>query len=360
MEEAPGAHYMMSAFKRQYADRVPVTLLPGPYISRTRDYTLREFYTDARKSAEAHLAFYDRYKPDSLIVYNHMYSEVEALGCEIEFPEDGIPYPKRYLLEDKSDLAKLKLPDPAKDGRLPDLIDTAQRVASQVQNAAAVSSGGSGPWNIAVHLRGAEELLVDTATDPGFVHEVMKFSTEVVKTIGDSLMNAGFAPGMGEASASCSLISPQIYRDFIKPYHAEICNHRGSKGFPATMHICGYIDPMLEDVVETGISLLSLDALSSLQKLVELTDGKLVIMGNVKTDLYAFGERREMEEAIRNCIETAAEGSGFILCSGCEIPADSKEDMVDHYFRYGREYSREYMSRLQERKPELFDQTSAE
>jgi uroporphyrinogen decarboxylase len=354
MEEATGTQYMMSAFGRQYADRIPTTLIIGPYCSRLPGYTLGEIFTDTRKNAEAHLAVYHRFKPDSLIVYNHIYMEAEAIGSELEFPEDGIPHPKRPLVEDKSSLAKLKVPDPAKDGRLPDLIELAQTVSSEVQGAVGVSSAHSGPWNIAMHLRGAEALLLDTATDPGFVHELMKFTTEVVKTVGDALISAGFSPGLGEASASCSLISPAIYRDFIKPYHGELCKYFGSKGVPLALHICGYIDPMMEDVVETGISLLSLDGPSSLKKLVDLSGGKLVIMGNVKTSLYAFGTQEEMEESIRDCIDSAAEGSGYILSSGCEVPLESTEDRIDHFFQYGRQYGREYTSKLRERRPELF------
>jgi uroporphyrinogen decarboxylase len=354
MEETRGFQYMMTAMQRQYADRVPVTVAIGPYGSRLSRYTLRETYTDAKKNAEGLLAFYHRFKPDSVSVINHVYMEAEAIGCEIEFPQDGMPHPKRLLLEDKVHLAKLKIPDPAKDGRMPDLIELAQMISSEVQGMASVSAGHSGPWNVAMHLRGAEALLLDTARDPGFVHELMKFTTEVIKKLGDALVNAGFSPGLGEASASCTLISPKIYRNFIKPYHTELCNYFGSKGVPLGLHICGYIDPIMEDVIETGINFLSLDAASSLEKLVDLSGGKLVIVGNVKTSLYASGTREEMEEAISNCIDTAAEGSGYILCSGCEIPLDSTEDRISHYFEYGRRYGREYISRLRDRSPQLF------
>ena len=355
MEEATGLQYMMSAVKRKYADRIPTTMLIGPYCTSQSQYNLREIFTDPKKNAEAHLDVYRRFKPDSLIVYNHIYMEAETIGCEMEFPEDGVPHPKRPLLEDKADLAKLEVPDPAKDGRLPELIELAQIVSAEVKGETVVSLAHSGPWNVAMHLRGSEALLIDTATDPEFVHEIMKYANEVVKTIGDSLLSAGFSHGLGEASASCSLISPAIYRDFIKPYHSELCNYFGSKGAPLSLHICGDIDPIMEDVVETGIGFLSLDSLSSLKKLVGLADGKLLIMGNVKTGLYAYGTREEMEEAIRDCIDTAAEGSGYILCSGCEVPIESTDDRIDHYFEYAHQYGREYMSKLRERKPELFE-----
>ena len=343
MNQTTGKHYMLSALRRKHTDRVPSTVLIGPYCSRLTRYSVREILTDPQKSASAHLAFHDRFKPDSLIVYNDIYLEAEAVGCELEFPEDGISHPKRALLEDKAKLARLQLPDPQKDGRIPYFIEVCQRVSDQIRKTTALGLGHSGPWNIAMHLRGAEALLMDTATDPQFVHELMKFATEVVREMGDALIDAGFSPSLGEAAASCSLISPRIYREFIKPYHKELCSYFRSKNRFMSLHICGKIDPIMEDLLDTGIYLLSLDAASSLQKLVQLADRKIVIMGNVPTTHFSSGSRREMEASIRQCIETAAAESGYILASGCEIPFDSTEDRLDHFFEYSRQYGREFM-----------------
>jgi len=346
MRQTTGKEYMLSALRRKPMDRVPTTVLIGPYCCRLTRYSVKEILTDARKSTEAHLAFHERFKPDSLIVYNDIYLEAEAIGSELEFPENGISHPKRALLEDKARLARLSIPDPHKDGRMPYFIEVCQRVSAQVRETTALGLGHSGPWNIAMHLRGAEALLMDTATDPKFVHELMKFATEVVRQMGDALIEAGFSPSLGEAGASCSLISPRIYQEFIKPYHKELCGYFRSKKRFMSLHICGRIDPIMEDILETGIFLLSLDAGSSLEKLSQLADRKLVIMGNVPTTHFSSGTRDEMESSIRRCIEIAAADSGYILASGCEIPFDSTEDRIEHFFEYSRQYGKEFMEGL--------------
>ena len=354
MAEYSGKKHIVSALMRRYTDRVPVTILIGPYCSRLVNYSIRDILKDAKKSTEAHLAFYNRFAPDSVIIYNDIYLEVEALGCELEFPEDDISHPKTVLLKDKSRLARLKLPDPKRDGRIPYFIEVCQRVSDEVRKTTALGLGHSGPWNIAMHLRGTETLLLDTFEDPAFVHDLMNFSTEVVRTVGDEVIEAGFSPSLGEAAASCSLISPQIYREFIKPYHTELCSYFKSKGaFPA-LHICGEIDLIMEDVIDTGIKFLSLDAPSSLQRCLETANGKIIVMGNIPTTIFSRGTRQEMEKAIRECIQTAAEESGFILASGCEIPLNSTEDRIDHFFSYSRQYGRQFISNLKQRRPELF------
>jgi uroporphyrinogen decarboxylase len=194
-----------------------------------------------------------------------------------------------------------------------------------------------------MHLRGAEALLMDTVTDSAFVHDLMTFTTEVVRTLGNELIEAGLSPSLGEAAASCSLISPRIYREFIKPYHQALCRYFKGKKRLLAIHICGKIDPIMEDILETGVYLLSIDAASSLQKSVRIADQKKIIMGNVPTTHFSSGSRQEMETSIRQCIETAAAGGGYILASGCEIPFDSTEDRIDHFFEYSRQYGREYM-----------------
>ncbi len=354
MEEPTGRQYLMSALKRQHLDRVPTSILIGPYCSKLTHYSVKEILTDARKSAEAHLAFHDRFKPDSLVVYNDIYLELEAVGCELEFPDDNISRPKGPLLEERSQLANLKVPDPKKDGRLPYFLELCERVSSGIGKTAAMGLGHSGPWNLAMHLRGTEKLLMDDLAEPDFVHELMRFTTEVVKAVGDALIAAGFAPSLGEATASCSLISPRIYREFVKPYHQELRDYFLSKRTRMAMHICGFIDPILEDLLETGIDFISLDAPSSLQKLWEQSGGRVTIMGNVPTAYFATGTAEEMEKAVANCFETAAAGSGFLLSSGCEIPLNSTDDRIEHYFETAHRQGREFISGLKESKPQLF------
>ena len=353
MAESTGKQYMVSALKRTFLDRIPTTVLIGPYCSRIAGYTVKEILTDSKKSAEAHLAFYDRFHPDSVVVYNDIYLEAEAIGCEMVFPEDHISHPKKPYLEEKSQLSKLKIPDPKKDGRIPYFLEVCERVAPVVKKTASMGLGHSGPWNIAMHLRGAEQLIVDDMMEPAFVHELMRFATDVVKSMGDTLIDSGFSPSIGEAAASCSIISPKIYRDFIKPYHKELCDYFKTKGAPLSLHICGFIDPIMEDILETGISFISLDAPSSLEKLVDASSGKTTIMGNVPTSLFANGTQEEMEAAVRHCIETAARGSGYILASGCEIPLNSTEDRVDHFLQYGRRYGREFLTKMKDQGSEL-------
>jgi len=334
-----GKDRIVAAVKGQYADRVPATVMFGAYVAKLAGFAMPEFFTDAEKHAKAHVRAYEIFHPDTMTITGDVYVNAEAFGAKVEFPEDAPPHLETSVLEDKANLGKLIIPDPEKVSRLCWYLEACERVKSEIKDIP-VSGASQGPWTVAADLRGLERLIFDTADDPDFVHQLMRFTTEWVKISIAAIREIGIGVGMGEASASCSVISPKIYRAFIKPYHEEISNYFKERKLYVSLHICGYIDPIMEDVLETGIGMISIDSPSSLGKLVELAQGKAVIMGNVPTLLFAEGTKQQMEAAVKECVDTAAKGSKYILCSGCDIPINSRKETIDCFMEAANKYGR--------------------
>ena len=339
MDTYTGKDRMIAALKGQYTDRVPATVMFGPYVANLIDCNLIDFYFDAKMHAKAHINAYEIFKPDSITICGDVYLDAEAFGAEVEFFKDANPHLKNTILSDKSKLDKLSIPDPKEHNRLRWYLDVCGRLNSECKD---VTSGGgtTGPWTLAAYLRGIENLIFDTVDDPDFVHRLMRFTTEWSKIWTMAIRETGVGIGMGEASASCSVISPKIYKAFIKPYHQELINYFKEKRLYISLHICGYIDPIMEDILDTGIAMISIDSPSSLQKLVELSQGRTTIMGNVPTPLFADGTNEEIEATAKECIEIAARGSKYILCSGCEIPLNSRKENIDYFMAAANKYGR--------------------
>jgi len=94
----------------------------------------------------------------------------------------------------------------------------------------------------------------------------------------------------------------------------------------------------MEDVVSTGVSAISIDEGSSLQKMIEIAKGKAVVIGNVPVGLFRDGTREQMEAAVKRCTDIAAKDSGYVLASGCEIPGESPVEKVRSFFEAGAKY----------------------
>jgi uroporphyrinogen decarboxylase len=175
--------------------------------------------------------------------------------------------------------------------------------------------------------------------DPDYVHELMRFCTQMSIRFGEALYPLKAGLSYSEAPASCSLISPKIYRTFISPYHKQIVDHFKENKVGVGLHICGYTDPILEDMVNTGVTNISIDAPADLAKAVEATRGKAVLIGNVSTDLFFSGSMEEMKQAIKNCLDVAPKDSGYILASGCEVPGVAPPEKVDWFMELANELS---------------------
>ena len=326
-----------AAFKTTFADqkpqmdRIPAYLITGQCNAQLIGASIKEWLQDPQVFVKAQVAAYERFRPDILLMMWDLLMDAEAIGNELKYPEDSLCITTKAALEDKGKLGSLQLPDPQKDGRLPGYLEAVADTKKIVADAI-VSAVIAGPWTIAIGLRGATELIRDALKDPDYVHELMQFCTRQSISFAEAIIPLGVGLGYSEAPASCSLISPKMYRSFVFPYHKQIVDHFKARKVGIGLHICGYADPILEDMVNTGVTNISVDAPTDLAKAVEASRGRAVLIGNLDTNLFYSGSREEMRQAVKNCIDAAPSDSGYIISSGCEVPAIAPPEKSEWFY----------------------------
>jgi uroporphyrinogen decarboxylase len=116
------------------------------------------------------------------------------------------------------------------------------------------------------------------------------------------------------------LLSPEIYRRYIKPRHAQLfaCIKKLAP-VKIFFHSCGAIRPLLGDLIETGI-----DILNPVQKSAKGMDlfelkkefGKDLVFwgGGVDTQrVFSSGTPEEVREDVSRSIDALAPGGGFVF-----------------------------------------------
>jgi uroporphyrinogen decarboxylase len=342
VEAYVGKQRISAAFKKTFTDkdpqldRIPAYMFTGHCNAQLVGASVREFLLDPKVFVKAQVAAYERYKPDIVLMMWDLFMDAEAMGNELRFLEDTMCMPTKLALEDKGKLNSLKVPDPAKDGRLPGYLEACAETKKIITDSI-VSGVISGPWTIAVGLRGASELILDAMDDPDYVHELMQLCTQATIRFTEAISELGVGIGYSEAPASCNLISPEMYRTFVLPYHKQIMNYFKEKKVGLGLHICGNANPILEDMVNTGVTNVSIDTATDFAKAVEATRGKAVLIGNVDPNLFLAGGRDDMKQAIQNCIDKAPKDSGYILASGCEVPGNAPPEKIDWFMELANE-----------------------
>jgi uroporphyrinogen decarboxylase len=192
-------------------------------------------------------------------------------------------------------------------------------------------------------------MLLDTFEDPGFIHDVMRVTTDFCKVWGEAIAKTGIGLSFSEPTASISLISPDNYREFIAPYHKELVDHFKARKTGVTTHICGTTYPIYEDLLGCGFTTVSFDLdqqadpklhVDQLARFMEVSKGRAVAIGNVDATLFERATKAEIEAEVRRCVDAAGRYSGWILSTSCEIPPRSNPEIVQWFMDAAKDYGR--------------------
>ena len=341
---------VVAAYKGGFADRVPAYPIAGSFAGCLDGLSIEEYCTNPTKATKAMLNYYERYEPDIMIAFNDLAKEAEAIGCHVKYSDYVVPSIDRHVLQDdRGKLARLEIPDPKRDGRLPAFLEQCAALSS-AKLPSALGAVLVGPWTIAMLMRNPELMCLDTIDDPQFVHELMRFTTEYAKRVGDAVLETRIGLSYSDPTASCSLVGPDTYREFIKPYHKALVDYFKAKKVGTTVHICGTTHQIHEDLVDVGFVAITIDLdqqsdpalkVDQLDKLVTLGNARgVVAIGNVDATIFERAGRAEIEAEVRRCIDTVGRRSRFVLSTSCELPPRADPDCVRWFMEAAREYGR--------------------
>ncbi len=202
------------------------------------------------------------------------------------------------------------------------------------------------PFKVSWRRRGSmQELLIDFALNPQMVQDLARIATDFDKAAIDMIAEVGAdavtVPG-DLAGEYTTIMSPKHYREFIKPYHKEIVDHAHKKGLKIIKHTDGNVWPILDDFLEVGF-----DGFHPIQpqcmdigEVKAYLAGKMCVMGNIDCrDLLVSGTEEEVEQTVKETIEKAATGGGYIISSSNSIHPNVKPEnyitMVRGAHKYG-------------------------
>lgn len=260
---------------------------------------------------------------------------------ESSWPSDA---PIDYPIKDGNDWKNYTMPDPNLPSRL-DGIKTALKISKE--NGMAIAGGVRGPFSSTMLLLGMENLSLSFYDDPELVLDIMKKCTDFFIEGGIRMIEAGvdvilLADDYGSNHAP--FISPKLFKRFVVPNVERMVNSFKCLGVPVIMHSDGHIRPILDSLVEAGISAynpIERSANMDLKEVKQMYGKKICLVGNVnnKTTLVT-GTVDDVENEVKECIRIAAPGGGYILCSDHSVHDDIPNENVFALYEAGRKYGR--------------------
>ncbi len=135
---------------------------------------------------------------------------------------------------------------------------------------------------------------------------------------------------IGCARSSPTFISPKQFEEFALPEYEYTINTIIDAGMTPLLHCDTDWTRFLHYFrrFPARKCILELDGASDIRKAKEILGDYMCIMGDVPATLLAGGTKDEVMDYCRGLIREIGKGGGFILSSGCSIPANAKPENV--------------------------------
>ena len=101
-------------------DRKPIIPLIMRYAAKLSEVPYSQYCKDYKTLVASDLKTYELFGYDMVSVISDAFREAHDLGANVDFPYDGVPNCKDYLIKDYDDLDKIRIIDPLQSERMLD------------------------------------------------------------------------------------------------------------------------------------------------------------------------------------------------------------------------------------------------
>lgn len=191
-----------------------------------------------------------------------------------------------------------------------------------------------GFFEISWFMRGMNNFLVDMMVNPEYAELLMDCIAEylisrtvrILEAAGDGTIDC-VELNDDVGSQNGLLISPDLWRQFVKPRMKRMIDRFSGYGVKIRYHSCGGIRPIIPDLIEIGVDILNpVQCLARRMDLRELKDAygrDLTFNGGIDTqELMPHKRGEEYEQEVRAILRMMGRNGGYIMAPAHAIQVD--------------------------------------
>ncbi len=174
-------------------------------------------------------------------------------------------------------------------------------------------------WERAYNLVGMDRLMTAFYDAPDAVREIFRRITDFQMGIAGHYAKCGIEAARtgGDLGTQVGLlVSPGIMEEFLVPEWRRLIAFYKEREAIITRHCCGHVEPILEMFIDLGIDVLNpiQATANNLEKVREVTGGRLALAGGVSTKLIMEGPPERIRAETRRCMWLLGREGGY-FCS---------------------------------------------
>lgn len=312
-------------------DRVPVMTHNFLMAAREAGVTMAEYRKSADVIANTLIAAQQKYDTDGILLDVDTALLASACGADVIYPDDIAAVTKdaqpRSIEQIIQDLAGVDL---TKSDRLNIYLESINKMSvwCSENDVFLRANADQGPFSLGCLLVGMNEFLMTLLDEDeednlmALMEQTSRIALQMHRLCWEA---GGHSTSYGNSSEGCSVVSPAVFRKFGKPFEIRLNQRLKAEGIPTICHICGWADPILPDLAETGCPMFEFDARTDFRKVQELG---LVMSGNLDPAMMNAGTPEQVAAAARELLDLFRNKGGLMIGPGCALGPDTPGENI--------------------------------
>ena len=192
---------------------------------------------------------------------------------------------------------------------------------------------------------GHEHMLVGMALDPDWVRDMCTVYADLILRVMETVFAEEGQPGgiwfyedMGFKHKP--FMSPKMYKEIIWPSHKRTFAYAHSIGCPVVVHSCGYVEPLVEGLIEAGMDCLQAIEVKAGMDLVALKKKygeRISFCGGMDIRALETNDPEKVEAELQRNLPTAMADGGYILHTDHSVSTRVDYETYHYFVRRGLE-----------------------
>ena len=250
------------------------------------------------------------------------------------------------------DIESYPWPDMNDPSRVAHVKAEAQKLAGENKYAILATPWLAFPLERAYAMQRLDRFMLNLGRYPDFAEALLRKIADLCKTlmahflreIGENIDMIKIGDDLGMQNSL--LMSPKMYRQIVKPIHADYISFIKSRTKAKLFfHTDGDVFPLIPDFIDIGVDILnpiqtSAGKMSDLEELKKQFGNNIIFCGGIDTHrILPFGTPEEVRAEAKRVIEILGQGGGYMLASVHtilpDVPAENVLAMVDAAVEFG-------------------------
>ncbi|MCK4276077.1 MAG: hypothetical protein KAX78_06165 [Phycisphaerae bacterium] len=192
---------------------------------------------------------------------------------------------------------------------------------------------------------GHEYMLMGMALDPDWVKDMCNVYAELLINLMEIVFAEGGLPDAiwfweDLGFKQKPFMSPAMYKEIVWPAHKRTFDYVHSKGLPVIVHSCGFVEPLIPDLIAAGMDCLQAMETKAGMDLVELKSkygDRIAFCGGMDARTLVANDRDAIAAELERKLPAAMADSGYILHSDHSIPDQVEYETYKFFLDRGRE-----------------------